>query len=322
MGKNPSMVRFLPLLLAVFNFPTAAFSQAKAKANAGGLPTSTPPEVEKKLESHEGLVYARYGEREMKLDLYRPKADGEAALPGIVCIHGGGWWQGTRENHGHLAKALAARGYVAATISYRLSGEAPFPAAIQDCKAAVRFLRANAGKYGIDASKIGAIGLSAGGHLTALLASSGGVRELEGEGGNPGQSSTIQAAVPMGAQTDFRRHYDNIEKSDPDPPGEKPNVWLQFLGGTPGEVPDRWKLASPITHLDGDDPPMHFVTGEKDNETTHAEKFRGEMRRLGIPESLTLIEGAPHAFPGRQKWFDEMVVEATEWFDQYLKGSG
>ena len=109
--------------------------------------------------------------------------------------------RGDRSSHANLAKALAARGYVVATISYRLSGESPFPAQIHDCKAAVRFLRANASEYGIDPDKIGAIGLSAGGHLTALLATSGGIRELEGKGGNDSYSSTIQAAVPMGAQT-------------------------------------------------------------------------------------------------------------------------
>ena len=124
-------------------------------------------------------------------------------LPAVVCIHGGGWAKGNRTNHEKVAQALAARGYVAATISYRLSGEAPFPAAIHDCKAAVRFLRANAKEYGIDAEQIGAIGLSAGGHLTALLATSAGVAELEGEGGNAEFSSAIQAAVPMGAQTDL-----------------------------------------------------------------------------------------------------------------------
>ena len=115
------------------------------------------------------------------MDVYRPKGEW-GQLPAVVCIHGGGWAKGDRSSHANLAKALAARGYVAATISYRLSGESPFPAQIHDCKAAVRFLRANASEYGINPDKIGAIGLSAGGHLTALLATSGGIKELEGKG--------------------------------------------------------------------------------------------------------------------------------------------
>lgn len=306
------MIRFLAIGLLL---PSALFAQA----NAGGLPVSTSPEIEVQLIAHEGVVYAKHGDRELALDLYRPKSAGDTALPAIVCIHGGGWWQGDRSNHGHLAKALAAKGYVAATISYRLSGEAPFPAQIHDCKAAVRFLRANAEKYGINREKIGATGLSAGGHLTALLATSGGVAEIEGSGNNDDQSSTIQAAVPMGAQTDFRRHYDNIEKSDPKPVGDKPNIWLQFMGARPSEAPERWRLASPITHLDAQDGPMFFITGENDSETTHADKFREQMKTLNIPEGLLLIPGAPHAFPGRQKWFDQMVEASAAWFDKHLK---
>lgn len=313
------MLRYTILFMFSVGLQVSVDGQNKSKEpHPGGPFTKISAEVLTKLDSHEGMVYATYGDRDLQLDLYRPKSM-EGELPAIVCIHGGGWWRGTRKNHGNVAKALASKGYVAATISYRLSGEAPFPAQIQDCKAAVRFLRANAEKYGIDTEKIGAIGLSAGGHLTALLGTSGGVAELEGDGGNAEQSSTVQAAVPMGAQTDFRRHHENIEDSDPNPPGEKPNIWVQFLGGKPSEVPGKWKAASPLTHLDANDPPMFFITGAEDQETTHAEKFREKMRELGIPEGLHKIPGAPHGFPGRQKWFDEMVEKAAEWFDAQLK---
>ncbi len=294
-------------------------SAADPATKPGGPPTAIPESVLAGLDSHENIVYAKYGDRELALDLYRPKDIGDRKLPAIVCIHGGGWWQGNRTNHTRVAQALAARGFVAATISYRLSGEAPFPAQIHDCKAAVRFLRAEADTWGIAPEKIGAIGLSAGGHLTALLGTSGGVAELEGEGGHPDQSSAIQAAVPMGAQTNFRRHHDNIERSDPAGTDDKPNLWVQFLGGKPSEKPGAWKLASPLTHLDAGDPPMHFVTGALDNETTHATEFRERMRELGIPEALTVIPDAPHAFPGRQLFFDQAIDAAADWFGKHLK---
>lgn len=314
--------RSFPSVFAAFLIATLSSSLAQnptEKPNPGGPPTQIPDSLIAQLEAHEGIVYATYGDREMQLDLYRPKIAGDQKLPAIVCIHGGGWWQGTRQNHGRIAQALAARGFVAATISYRLSGEAPFPAQINDCKAAVRFLRANVETYGIESEKIGAIGLSAGGHLTALLGTSGDVAELEGDGGNPDQSSTIQAAVPMGAQTNFRTHHENIERSDPEGTADKPNIWVQFLGGKPSEVPEAWKAASPITHLDKGDPPMHFITGELDNDTTHAELFRGEMKKLGIPEDLTVIPDAPHAFPGRQKFFNQAIDAAAAWFETHLK---
>ena len=105
--------------------------------------TSIPRSMLEALHSRRDVTYARYGDRTLEMDLYRPK-EAWGALPAVVCIHGGGWAKGNRLSHEKVAQALAARGYVAATISYRLSGEAPFPAAIEDCKAAVRYLRANA----------------------------------------------------------------------------------------------------------------------------------------------------------------------------------
>ena len=266
------------------------------------------------LNSNLDVTYARYDDRTLEMDIYRPKS-AWGKLPAIVCIHGGGWANGNRTNHGRVAQALAARGYVAATISYRLSGEAPFPAAIQDCKAAVRFLRANAVTYGIDAEHIGAIGLSAGGHLTALLATSSGVDELEGDGGNADVSSRIQAAVPMGAQTDFlsrrTREISAIEG--------RGKIWRQFLGGAQSEKPETYRLASPLHHLDESDPPCWFITGETDDPSTHADKFRKSLSELKIDSGLTVIQGAPHPFLGKQIWFDQLVDTADTFFKANLK---
>ena len=271
------------------------------------LPQSTLDELNAKLD----LTYANYGDRSLAMDIYRPKGVwGE--LPAIVCIHGGGWAKGNRTSHAKIAQALAARGYVAATISYRLSGEAPFPAAIQDCKAAVRFLRANAKELGIDPNKIGAIGLSAGGHLTALLASSHGVDELEGKGGNPACGSRIQAAVPMGAQTDF------LSERTREVSKER-QIWKQFMGGSQDERPKAYRLASPLEHLDEDDPPCLFITGETDDESTRATKFRKRMSDLGISSGIEVIEGAPHGFLTKQVWFDQMIDAADAHFMKFLK---
>ncbi len=267
------------------------------------------------LDAKLGVTYARYGDRSLEMDIYRPK-EVWGQLPAVVCIHGGGWAKGTRANHGRVAQALAVRGYVAATISYRLSGEAPFPAAIHDCKAAVRFLRAHADEYGIDGENIGAIGLSAGGHLTALLATSAGAAELEGAGGNPNVSSKIQAAVPMGAQTDLLSGRTREISANED----RGEIWRQFLGGTLEDRPESYRLASPLHHLDQGDPPCWFITGETDDSSTHAEEFRLRMGELGIPSGLTIIKHAPHPFLGKQVWFDEMLAVADEFFTQHLSG--
>ena len=290
---------------------------ASAAAQSRGR-TAVPDAVRDRLASFEDVTYARYGDRTLQLDLYRPA--GDAKLPAVVCLHGGGWWRGERQSMTNLAMALADRGYVTATITYRLSGEAPFPAAVHDGKAAVRFLRANADQYGIDPNRIGVTGLSAGGHLAALLATSGGVAELEGDGGHAGFSSAVQAAVPMGAQSNFRRHHANVQKSDPDPPGEKPNLWVQFLGGKPGERPEAWRLASPITHLAAGDPPTRFLSGDKDSPTTHAEEFRAKAAEAGVASDYRPIPNAPHAFLGGQRAFNIAVDHTADWFDRHLKG--
>jgi acetyl esterase/lipase/glyoxylase-like metal-dependent hydrolase (beta-lactamase superfamily II) len=286
---------------------------AEQQKQAAAERTKIPEKAVANLESHEDLTYAKYGGRELQLDLYRPKKRA-GRLPGVVCIHGGGWANGNRKGHGTLAKAIAARGYVAVTISYRLSGEAPFPAAIHDCKAAVRWLRANADNFGIDADHIAATGLSAGGHLVALLATSGDVEELEGTGGNSKFSSTIQAAAPMGAQTDFESERTReISKT------ERGKIWRAFLGGPQEEQLATYRLASPLTHLDAKDPPFVFITGEKDDPSTRASKFRDTAKKLGVETGITVISGAPHPFLGKQVWFDAAVNSAVELFDSQLK---
>ena len=285
-----------------------------SKPTANGK-TVIPRLMSEGLNASLGVTYARYGDRTLEMDIYRPK-DAWGKLPAVVCIHGGGWAKGSRESHGAMAQALASRGYVAATISYRLSGEAKFPAQIHDCKAAVRFLRAHAVEYGIDADHIGAIGLSAGGHLTALLATSGGVVDLEGNGGSAGSSSLIQAAVPMGAQTDFLSERTR-EVSAAEPKGV---IWQQFLGGTQQERPAVYKAASPLTYLDAGDPPCWFIAGEHDDASTHADAFREQMKQFDTSSGLTVIKDAPHGFIGKQIWFDQMVERADQFFRDSFRG--
>ncbi len=304
----------LPLYLLLLSaLVLSRLNAAEAKAKPAAQRTVIPAETIEQLEANPNITYARYGERELQLDLYRPKERG-AALPAIVCIHGGGWFQGTRANIAPLAQALAARGYVTVTISYRLSGEKKFPAQIEDCKAAVRWLRANAAKYGVNPKAIGVTGLSAGGHLAALLATSGGVKELEGDGGNADQSSTVQACVAMGAQSDLETDRIRALSAAPGNPHYRP-----FLGGTLDEIPQTYALASPRHHLDKADPPLAFMAGELDDPSTHADDIRADLAKLGIPTGFTSISQAPHAFLAQQTSFDTCVAACDLFFAQHLK---
>ncbi|MES2598380.1 MAG: alpha/beta hydrolase [Verrucomicrobiota bacterium] len=298
-------------VLSLLLVAVTAFAQQSDKPKPA--PTTLAPEVTSSVEAHPALVYASYGKREMLLDLWKPKA-ATKPLPAIICIHGGGWFKGDRNSMANIAQALAAKGYVTATISYRLSGETKFPAAIQDCKAAVRFLRANAAKFGIQSETIGVTGLSAGGHLAALLSTSGGVKELEGEGGHAHQSSTVQACVAMGAQSDLESTRIGELSSKTDDP-----FYRTFLGDSQKKIPQTYALASPRHHLDKADPPLAFMAGELDDASTHADDARADLEKLGIPTGLTLIPQAPHAFLGQQKAFDPCVSACETFFNHHLK---
>ena len=132
---------------------------------------------------------------------------GDGPFPAILCIHGGGFRAGTRQGYDGLCVQLAEQGYVAVTVSYRLAPKYPFPAAIHDVKAAVRWLRANAAKYHIDPERIGVTGGSAGGHLAQFLGVTGDVKEFEGDGGNPEQSSRVACVVNYYGPSDFTKSY-------------------------------------------------------------------------------------------------------------------
>jgi len=270
----------------------------------------TPPEVE----TISNLTYVTHGDKRLQLDLFRP-AGQKGVLPGVVCIHGGGWQQGERGQHAALARAIAAHGYVTVTISYRLSGELPFPAQIHDAKAAVRWLRAHAAKYHLDPTAIGAVGHSAGGHLAALLATSGGVSALEGTADLEAGESTVQAVVAFGAQSDLtaahiQANHLNVEKLP---------MWSKFLGGAYRDVPERYRAASPLTYLDRSDPPLAFITGERDSASTRADGTRRELMRLGIPTRLTVIKEAGHGIFQRPEWAKAVVENSVGFLDLHLK---
>ncbi|MEM6690994.1 MAG: alpha/beta fold hydrolase [Planctomycetota bacterium] len=276
--------------------------------------TVIPQAMLDQLNERIDVTYARHGDHTLGMDIYRPN-DEWGKLPAVVCIHGGGWAKGSKVNNRNVAQAIAANGFVAATISYRLSGEAKFPAQIHDCKTAVRFLRAHADELGIDPERIGAIGHSAGGHLAALLATSAGVEELEGDGGYQDFSSAVQAVIPMGAQTDLLSKRTAEISAD----ASRGRIWRQFLGGSQADVPKTYRLASPIEHLDSSDPPAWFITGGNDNPSTRADAFRNQMKQQGTSIGLTVIGDAPHAFNVKQIWFDEMLNNAVPFLERELK---
>ena len=263
-------------------------------------------------ETHLDLVYADYGERKMRLDLFLPAGEAKPR-PAILVVHGGGWLNGDKEKFRPLAKALAARGYVTAAVGYRLGGEAKFPAAIHDCNTATRWLRANAKQYGIDPKRIGAVGGSAGGHLVGLMATGSHVKELQGES-NDEQSSALQAAIVMAGPMELASGP-VAEKSRNDPENSNSNKWL---GKTVDESPELYKLASATTHITKDTPPILFMVGEHDQPLRNL-ATRQRLAELGTPTGVRVYADGKHGCWNRQPWFDVMVDDMDVFFREHLQ---
>lgn len=268
---------------------TAALISTLALAAAAQEPGKAAPRIPEGVKVVRDLTYRTVGDRELKLDLYLPeKADGPVPL--VVWVHGGAWLGGSKT--GGPAIGLAARGFAVASVEYRFSPVARFPAQIEDCKAAVRWLRAHADEYRIDPKRVGAFGASAGGHLVALLGTAGDVKELEGDGPHADQSSRVQAVVDWFGPTDFTRmggSHDN-----PDAPEAR------LIGGPVQEKKAEAARANPITYVTEDDPPFLIMHGEDDATVPigQSELLEERLKKADVPVTFVRIPGAGHGGPG------------------------
>lgn len=293
-------MKSMPLMLFVVS--------VLATGNAFAQPENAEPFQDTDVMQHSDIVYAIYGERKLHLDLFVPK-DGPAEKVAVVVVHGGGWLNGDKSKFHRLALGLATRGYVAAAIEYRLGGEKRFPAAIHDCNAAVRWLRANAEKYGIDPNRIAAVGGSAGGHLVGLMATGSHVAALQGDGGNADYSSALQAAVVMAGPLELAAGP-VADKSRDDPENSNTNKWL---GKTIDEAPELYKLASATTHLSEATPPILFMTGQFDNPQRNV-ATRDRLRELGIATDIKVYAEGKHGCWNRMPWLLVMLDDIDQFF--------
>lgn len=208
------------------------------------------------------LGYVAGGHKRNKLDIYLPEpAKVAMPLPLIVWVHGGAWLEGSKEDC--PAVRFTRKGYAVASINYRLSQHEIFPAQIEDCKAAVRWLRANSDKYGLDAERFGVWGASAGGHLVALLGTAGDVKEFD-KGENLNVSSRVQAVCDYFGPTNllaFDPYDPSLDKDEFDASNWPP---AKLLGGPVQENKELAQRANPITFVTKDDPPFLIVHGDKD----------------------------------------------------------
>lgn len=257
-----------------------------------------------------GIEYSNPGGVSLQLNLARPK-NGEGPFPAVLCIHGGGFRAGNRESYDGLCLRLAERGFVAATITYRLAPQHKFPAAVHDTKAAVRWLRANAVTYAINPDRIGVTGGSAGGHLAQFLAVTAHVPQFEGTGGNPEQSSAVTCVVNVYGPSDFTQSYGKSVDAH--------EVLPLWFGGN-------LETARPL-HVEGS--PLYWVTpdsartlcihGTEDKYVAHEQAvwLVDKLKSAGVEAELLTLEGAGHGFKGADAEKSDAALFA--FFESHLK---
>ncbi|QIF02247.1 alpha/beta hydrolase [Roseimicrobium sp. ORNL1] len=315
------MLRFtflsLLLLLALpVGVSVAQSPKAPAKKPATSAPKreplrSTPPDT---IQAELDITYGKTPEQELKLDIYRPKVGGDK-MPACVLVHGGGWMKGDKEKFRPLAISLAEKGYVVANIEYRLGDVAKYPAAVQDCNLAVRFVRANASRFGIDPNRIGAWGGSAGGHLVGLMAAAPAHEKyLTGTGDLRDVSAAVQASCIMAGPTDLTMEtfVEALRRAK-----EKSNSF-QWLGRLYDDAPDLYREASPITHFSKSTGPVLFLTGDLDNPERDAPGM-AKLKELGVPTNQVIVKDAKHGCWMQKPWHEQCVDAVDAWFKEHLK---
>jgi acetyl esterase/lipase len=295
--------RARPLLPALVLGAGAAATVAGAAPAAAAVPEGTT--------IHQDVAYVEDGHPRQTLDLYLPPAD--APLPLVVYVHGGAWLTGDKGDAPPLE--YLSEGYALAALNYRLSQHALFPAQIEDCKAAIRWLRAHAGQYGLDPEKFVAGGASAGGHLAALLGATGQIREFD-VGEHLDVSSRVQAVVDFFGPTDFlqmdaHRLPEGMTHDDAGSPESR------LVGGPIQENPDKVARANPITYLRADAAPFLIVHGDRDPLVPHhqSELLAEALEGLGVPVTFYTVKGGGHG-----GFADPKVDELTsEFLARYLE---
>jgi acetyl esterase/lipase len=256
--------------------------------------SSIPPGIEAKLD----LSYAATDNPRQRLDLFLPKErDAAKKLPVLVFVHGGAWQAGSKEQgRGQVMRFVREGKCAGVSVGYRLSKEAQWPAQIQDCKAAIRWIKAHATEHGLDSERIVVWGSSAGGHLAAVLGTSAGVPEMDGKlGPHTDKDTKVNGVIDFFGPTDVSKM--NAQRLPGTMDHDSPNAPEAKLLGAPVQtVPDKVKSANPITYVDKSDPPFLIVHGDKDPLVPHgqSEILQAELKKAGVANELYTVKDGQH----------------------------
>ena len=274
------------------------------------------------FEQRTDVVYGEVEGQKLLLDLYLPKDKGKDLRPAVVAVHGGAWHGGNKRDMRPFAESLVRRGCVVASVSYRLAPKWTYPAQLDDVQRAVRWLRRHAAELGIHPRHIGAIGVSAGGHLVSLL----GTRETRDDSDPElkGLSSKVQAVVNIFGPSDLSlpQYLEAL-------PAGSPKGWVEqvlkgFLGKPYEEAPDLWRDASPLFHVSSDDAAFFILQGSEDPlvPKSQAERLAEALKKAGVEVHLVIVENMGHDLgrtPEAQKRARQALEEAMEFLDRHLK---
>ncbi len=320
-------VRTAAMALSLVFFAGGASAQSAAPApftvervlgemRTAGIAVSVPADPPASaIKAREDVEYLRRGDEVLRLDVYRLSAAGPR--PAILILHGGGWDSGTRQMERGLAKALAARGFVAIPVSYRLGPNGRFPGAIHDVKAAVRWVRANAKQFDIDSAFIAIAGGSAGGHLAALVGASNGVAALEDRPAFDAKASAVQAMVDIDGAASFPDAALIAQEQ------RRQGATSRFLGGNYVERRETWFAASPLTYVSpASAPSLFFATNGKSPILPGRPEMAARLQALGlVGEVRDLPPGTPHPFWLLEPWFTPLVGEIAAFLDARYKAA-
>lgn len=301
--------RFSVIVWVALTACGGAFGQAKK--------AQLPPGI--KMEKD--ISYIPEGDEAQRLDLYLPEKEAEKPLPLIVHIHGGGWMGGNK--FPCPVALMVLKGYAVASVEYRFSQKAKFPAQIQDCQAALRWLRAHAKQYHFDNDHVGVVGGSAGGHLSALVGTAGGKNAFPKIGGNEEESDRVQAVCDIFGPTDFStvvqqaaedKNVKNIfEFNTPKDP-------YSSLIGTKLDDKAKTEAVSPVHYVSKDNPPILILHGTHDTLVPYAqsEEFAAALKEQGVEVWLQKLPGSGHGNGGFGK--PGIIKLMQDFFDKHLQG--
>lgn len=302
-----------------------------AKSQPPGIPA---PRVPDSVERIADVAYAGTENPRQTLDLLLPKDRGNEPLPVIVYVHGGAWMAGDKRfGLFRIVSYMDSGKYAAATVGYRLSDEAQWPCQIHDCKAAIRWIRANANKYNLDADHIGVWGESAGGHLVAMLGTSGDVTEMDGRlGSHTDVSSRVTCVVDFFGPTDFLQINEHAIPGSQLDHDAADSPESRLLGGRAQDIPEMAATANPITYVTADDPPMLLVHGTQDPLVPlhQSQLLDDALAGVKVESTLITVDGGGHGLGfGREvnevvsRFFDHHLRgEDSEWQDKTIEAAG